>query len=73
MRNINLIPEFERRPSKKSLRPSAPLAMLICHPACCVVLYTWQQGSHVFKDQFDGNGKIPVLTFQFNFFLLFPF
>jgi len=54
MRNINLVFEFIRRPSKRSLRPSAPLAMLICRPACCVVLYTWQKGSHVFNDQFDG-------------------
>ena len=50
MPNINLVPEFVSRSSKRSLRPSALLAMMICHPACCVVLYTWQKGSHVFKD-----------------------
>ncbi|AES62525.1 hypothetical protein MTR_1g101010 [Medicago truncatula] len=44
MRNINLVHEFVRRPSKRFLRPSAPLAMVTCRPACCVVLYTWQEG-----------------------------
>jgi len=70
MRNIKLVPEFVRRPSKWSLRPNALLLLLICHLACCVVLYMCHQGSHVYKDQFDGNEK--KFSFNFSTFFVFP-
>jgi len=38
MRNINLVLEFVRHPSKRSFHPSDPLAMMICRPVCCAVL-----------------------------------
>lgn len=47
--------------------------MLTCRLACCAVLYAWQEGSHVFRDEFDWFGKSSLFIFQFNFFVLFPF
>jgi len=68
LRNINFVPEFLSRLSKWSLRPKGLLVMLSWLPACCVVLYTYQKGSNVYKDQIDGNAKNSVFTFQMQFF-----
>ena len=65
--------ESNRRPLKWSFRPYTLLLLLICRPACPVVLYTCQQGSHVYKDHFDGNAQFLFLTFHFQFFLFFQF
>ena len=45
---------------------------MMCRHACCVVLYTCQQGSHVYKDQFDENGKNCSFNFSVDIFSVFP-
>jgi len=43
-----------------------------CSATCCVALYTCQQGSHVYKDQFDGNDENFSFHFTTSIFSIFP-